>query len=364
MRIYIKDSSVNKKEREERGTMSIKIVSNIDEYKSLSLSLSLLFFWANWHESSRPGGQMHGVIEALALKYNNTTISFISIDAEQVPDLVEIYGIDVVPSFIALHSGQIIGKVDGANPPDVMKLVKQLADLPPPPVTTSIKSNNNNNDNNNIIDNILKVKLTNLINTAPVMLFMKGAPSAPRCGFSRQIVEILQSQSIPFASFDILTDEDVRGGLKTLSDWPTYPQLYVNGELVGGLDIVKEMIQEGDLKEQLGISNLQLPVAVQTLDERLSKLINEDKVMLFMKGSPETPKCGFSRTIVSILQDASIPFASFDILTDEEVRAGLKVFSDWPTYPQLYVNGELVGGLDIVKEMIQEGDLKEQLGLQ
>ena len=123
------------------------------------------------------------------------------------------------------------------------------------------------------------------------------------------------------------------------------------------------MMQEGDLKEQLGIQTLQLPQPAQSLDERLSKLINKDKVMLFMKGSPSQPKCGFSRQIVSILETASITFSTFDILEDEEVRAGLKVFSDWPTYPQLYVNGELIGGLDIVKEMIQEGDLKEQLGI-
>ena len=300
---------------------------------------------------------MHGVMEALSSKYNGTSISFISIDAEQIPELVETYGIGVVPSFIAIHSGQIIGKVEGANPPDVMKLVKKLADLPPPPVNTTTTSNDK------IIDNTLNLKLTALIITAPVMLFMKGSPSAPRCGFSRQIVEILQAQLVPFASFDILTDEDVRAGLKVLSDWPTYPQLYVNGELVGGLDIVKEMIQEGDLKEQLGISNLQLPVPAQSLDERLTTLINTAPVMLFMKGSPEAPRCGFSRTIVSILQDANISFSTFDILEDEEVRSGLKVFSDWPTYPQLYVNGELIGGLDIVKELVQEGNLKEQLGL-
>jgi len=308
---------------------------------------------------------MHGVMEALSVKYNNNSISFLSINAEQLPELVDLYKIEAVPTFVALHSGQIIGKVEGANPPDVMKLVKKLADLPPPPVSSSSNNiNNNSNNNNNIIDDTLKQKLINLINTAPVMLFMKGAPAAPRCGFSRQIVEILQSQSIPFASFDILTDEDVRGGLKSLSDWPTYPQLYVNGELVGGLDIVKEMIQEGDLKEQLGIQTLQLPEPAQSLDERLSKLINKGKVMLFMKGSPSQPKCGFSRSIVNILETANITFSTFDILEDEEVRAGLKVFSDWPTYPQLYVNGELIGGLDIVKEMLQEGDLKEQLGLQ
>ena len=73
------------------------------------------------------------------------------------------------------------------------------------------------------------------------MLFMKGTPDAPRCGFSNQIVEVLKVNDISFSSFDILEDNEVRQGLKEFSEWPTYPQLYIKGELMGGLDIVKEI---------------------------------------------------------------------------------------------------------------------------
>ncbi|CAN0329604.1 unnamed protein product, partial [Hapterophycus canaliculatus] len=73
------------------------------------------------------------------------------------------------------------------------------------------------------------------------MVFMKGTPDAPRCGFSRTLVGLLREENIEFESFDILEDNAVRQALKDLSNWPTYPQLYVQGELVGGLDIVKEM---------------------------------------------------------------------------------------------------------------------------
>jgi len=90
-----------------------------------------------------------------------------------------------------------------------------------------------------------------LINSHPIMLFMKGSPAEPRCGFSNRIVDLLQKEEVEFATFDILTDEDVRQNLKTLSDWPTYPQLYVKGELVGGIDIVQELIETGEFKELL-----------------------------------------------------------------------------------------------------------------
>ncbi|CAN7985016.1 unnamed protein product, partial [Ixodes hexagonus] len=82
---------------------------------------------------------------------------------------------------------------------------------------------------------------------------------------------------------------------------------------------------------------------------RLEQLIRKAPVMVFMKGSPDAPRCGFSRTLVDIFKRAQISFDSFDILTDEDVRQGLKKYSNWPTYPQVYAKGSLVGGLDIIK---------------
>merc|ERR1711907_582184 len=95
------------------------------------------------------------------------------------------------------------------------------------------------------------------------------------------------------------------------------------------------------------------------LETRLKSLISESPVMLFMKGNPSEPKCGFSRTAVQLLNENDVTFGTFDILSDEDVRQGLKAFSNWPTYPQLYSNGELLGGLDILKELIEEGELQD-----
>lgn len=123
---------------------------------------------------------------------------------------------------------------------------------------------------------------------------------------------------------------------------------------MGGLDILKEMNEEPDLAEQLGVSATAKP---QPLEERLKELINRQRVMIFMKGLPSAPQCGFSGQIIEILEKHSAVYDSFNILEDEEVRAGLKTYSDWPTFPQLYVDGELIGGLDILKEMEDSGDL-------
>lgn len=97
------------------------------------------------------------------------------------------------------------------------------------------------------------------------------------------------------------------------------------------------------------------------LTEQIKSLIESSEIMLFMKGDELLPKCGFSAQVVDILKELSLEFHTFDILEDEQVRAGLKEYANWPTFPQLYFKGELIGGSDIVTEMYENGELKELL---
>lgn len=92
--------------------------------------------------------------------------------------------------------------------------------------------------------------------------------------------------------------------------------------------------------------------------ERITKLITENDVVLFMKGVPQAPQCGFSAAVVKVLQTIGQPFASVNVLEDPFIREGIKEFSDWPTIPQLYIKGEFVGGSDIVREMYESGELQ------
>ena len=97
------------------------------------------------------------------------------------------------------------------------------------------------------------------------------------------------------------------------------------------------------------------------VENRIRGLIDEHDVVLFMKGTPVFPQCGFSATVVQMLSLLGVRFKGFDVLEDPEVRQGIKSFSDWPTIPQLYVKGEFVGGCDIVREMYETGELSEFL---
>ena len=97
------------------------------------------------------------------------------------------------------------------------------------------------------------------------------------------------------------------------------------------------------------------------IQERIRKVIDENSVMLFMKGSPDFPQCGFSGRVVQILDACGAKFASADVLMDPELREGIKAYSNWPTIPQLYIQGELIGGSDIVMEMHENGELKKKI---
>ncbi|MBA4048821.1 MAG: monothiol glutaredoxin, Grx4 family [Sphingomonas sp.] len=92
---------------------------------------------------------------------------------------------------------------------------------------------------------------------------------------------------------------------------------------------------------------------------RIAQLVDSNDVLLFMKGTPLFPQCGFSSKAVAILQHLNVEFGSVDVLQDQEIRQGIKAFSDWPTIPQLYVKGEFVGGSDIMMEMYETGELSQ-----
>jgi len=316
----------------------IKEKERFDKVLEDASHLVVIHFAASWAEQCQ---QMGEVVIELSKDPAYTDVTFITVDAESLAEVSYDYEIQAAPTFVFVKGGKTVDRLDGANAAELTAKVEKLSsksfgDLNKPSAKQSLNE-----------------RLKKLINSAPALLFMKGNPETPRCGFSRQIIQLLNEQNCKYSTFDILEDDDVRQGLKSFSNWPTYPQLYVKGELIGGLDIVKEMIESGELKDVM-------PTA-EDLNTRLKGLINQSPVVLFMKGDPTTPRCGFSKTTVAILNETGVPYTTFDILSDQDVRQGLKTYSNWPTYPQLYVKGELMGGLDIIKEMKENGELIDAL---
>jgi len=199
---------------------------------------------------------MANVLSALASEYPATepaSTSWVSIDAEELSDISETYNVTAVPFLVLIRNGQVLETVSGSSAVKVRGAiekhaaragasgVREAAAASAGDTSSAINRNDEDapEDPTKKKEELFK-RLGDLVKAAPVMLFMKGTPSEPKCGFSRQMVAILRENAVKYGFFNILADDEVRQGLKEFADWPTFPQLWVEGELVGGLDIVKE----------------------------------------------------------------------------------------------------------------------------
>jgi len=213
----------------------------------------IISFHAPW---AAPCAQMATVLKTLASEYPVTeplSTSWISVNAEDLSELSEQYDVTAVPFLVLSRDGTVLETVSGSSAVKVRTAIEAHAkpsSSPPAAATTNgaatstteqaaqvEKASTEEQDPEKQKEDLFK-RLGELVKAAPVMLFMKGVPSAPQCGFSRQIVAILRENSVKYGFFNILADDEVRQGLKEYAEWPTYPQLWVDGELVGGLDIV------------------------------------------------------------------------------------------------------------------------------
>lgn len=221
-----------------------------------------------------PCEQMRTILSTLASSYppqTPPTVSFLSLNAEDLPDISESYDVTAVPFLVLQRDGKVLETVSGSDASKVRDAVERHAGKGgntgklglPPALDATPRADNGAEANGGVSKDLsgyapgandpktapemssragereeLDKRLEELVKAAPVMLFMKGTPSTPQCGFSRQLVGLLREKGVRYGFFNILADEEVRQGLKAWADWPTFPQLWVGGELVGGLDIV------------------------------------------------------------------------------------------------------------------------------
>lgn len=170
---------------------SVIVASSLDQIKGLGNGLIILNFFADW---APPCAELNNVFEKIASINSKSGIRFVSVDAEKLESITEFYEIGAVPTFVFVREQKVIDKVEGANGAD---LANKLAKYAPDSGKESIKA-----------------RCERLVNSSPVMLFMKGNAAAPQCGFSRKMVDLLNSVQLQFDSFNILSDEEIRNGMK------------------------------------------------------------------------------------------------------------------------------------------------------
>jgi Grx4 family monothiol glutaredoxin len=213
-------------------------------------TLLIVSFHAPW---AAPCAQMATVLSTLASEYPVTeplATKWVSVNAEELSDLSEAYDVTAVPFLVLIKDGLMIETVSGSSAVKVRAAIEKHAknttatvppagDAPNGADAGAVQAPEPSGpvDPEKQKEELFK-RLGDLVKAASVMLFMKGTPSAPQCGFSRQMVALLRENSVKYGFFNILADDEVRQGLKEFAEWPTYPQLWIDGELVGGLDIV------------------------------------------------------------------------------------------------------------------------------
>uniref|UniRef100_A0A336LI50 CSON010725 protein n=1 Tax=Culicoides sonorensis TaxID=179676 RepID=A0A336LI50_CULSO len=209
--------------------MGVEKIGNTDQYmKAISDPNVCCLFSADWAEQC---GQIKDAMSTLSDQMPH--MKFVEVPAEELSDISLNHQVEAVPTVIFFQNGKAVDRIDGVDVASLTLKCKKMVG-----VVEDSKGK-------------LEERLKALINKSKVMIFMKGDRNTPRCGFSKTLIGIMNDTGVTYETFDILSDESVRQGLKTYSDWPTYPQVYVNGELIGGLDIIKELLQNGELQTTL-----------------------------------------------------------------------------------------------------------------
>lgn len=202
--------------------------------KSNDSKLIALYFHTPW---AGPCKTMNQVYKTLAdSKAQDPSILFLSINADDLSEISELFDVSAVPYFILIRKQTILKELSGADPKEFIAALNQFSGSSDYSQSSNVSNTQATNSNLNgtqptadepaeETEEALNERLTKLTTAAPIMLFMKGSPSSPQCGFSRQLVAILREHQVRFGFFDILKDDSVRQGLKKFSDWPTFPQL-------------------------------------------------------------------------------------------------------------------------------------------
>lgn len=219
-------------------TLTLQPITSEDQLKQLCMTgqgwePAIIGFGATWSEPCVHVKELLETLASGAVENSHKFPVFGFCDIDQGTSLVKAWGIDSIPSVVFLRDGDIVQVLQGADPPTITRACRDFIQ-----------------DCHLSLDE----RLEKLVHQQPIMLFMKGTPDKPFCKFSKRMVEILQREGITFGYFNILADFQVRQGLKQYSHWPTYPQLYVHGELIGGLDIVEEIYRSGKWKDVLRLS--------------------------------------------------------------------------------------------------------------
>lgn len=195
-------------------------------------------------------------------------------------------------------------------------------------------------------------QLAKMLNQSKIVLLLNGTVEKPLDEASKALLDKVNALKCEYSIIDMSVKSEF---VEHLGKNVQVPFVYMDGKAACDINGLDQLAEQEVFK--VGLKQRKL-----TVNERIEELLKGSKVLLFMKGSPDSPQCGFSQKTIGILKKYDgLKYDHFDILQDNEIREGLKKYSNWPTYPQLYVKGDLIGGIDIIQEMDEENELEDAL---
>lgn len=218
--------------------------------------LLVVFFWVDWHDASKPGGQMDVVVNTLAQTHHdgNASVQFIKVnaDSDDTVDIADRFTITVTPTFLFIIAGKTVQRLEGADPRSLSERVAYWSKQATKGNTSSSVAHRSGEDLGSDAEgkqsSALRKRLERLVLSHRIMVFMKGSPAKPFCKWSKKLAKLFNEEGIVWGGFDVFSDDEVRQGIKDFSGWQTFPQVFANGRLVGGYDVIEELREEGTLK--------------------------------------------------------------------------------------------------------------------
>ena len=270
----------------------------------------------------------------MSKKYKNLVFTWI--DCDQFVDLVDKYQVETAPTVLIFHP----------HKDDVDKIVNPSPELFGQEIEKA-------NEYYSSLSNI-KEEIEEILNSAPMVGFIKGTPSEPKCKFTRRLLGHFNQIEVTFKHFNILENEKIRAWVKVYSNWKTYPQVYINGEFVGGIDVVSELVEEGEFIDMVPQECKKLPPV-----EVFEQMLGSFDVVVLIDGLPYKTSNTVSESMIKTLDDNSIKYVTVDYLSlEDQVKDHIKTTYNVSESPYIFLKKVPFGNEEVLLKVINEGALE------
>ena len=306
-------------------------MEQLEAQKASDRCLAVLY-WAEWHA---PCSVLRDQMAEMAKVF--PLVKFAWANADTAAELVDKLDVQQVPTLALFHPHKAAPEtIENPSPESLSEIVEHQQEFYAKWFEEERKK--------------AYREIEDLVTQQPqFFMFIKGTPEQPKCKFTRKLLELFAPHGYRYKSFDILKDERIRQWLKFYSSWPTFPQVFLAGKFVGGVDIVSELVEAGEFDAMVPQPAKRLAPA-----DEFKELLAQHKVLAILEGSADSQSTPASQKLAGLLKACSVTYTALDVLHRSDLLKAL-LGSQLPSVPCLFVEGQLLGDLARVEALAQAG---------